>query len=312
LIEDLDALPFPARHLFPMALYRPQPNDERDLPKLSMISSRGCPYGCIFCGKSVFGRTYRSFSASYIVSEMEHLVDRYGARDIAFVDSLFTVSEARVRAIVAEIKKRRLPATWTCTVRADAITSREILREMKESGCWRIRLGVESGDAEVLKFIRKEVTREQVARVAGWAQEAGLQPKGFFMVGHLPDTQATIEETIAFAKTLPLKDVTVQVNTPLPGTEQYSIYPAYGALLTKDWSQYSFFDAVFLPRALSRDELRRLLNRFYRTFYLRPVIFWRHVVELRGPRDILRYLRALRLLACLFFAAAPGPESPKA
>ena len=222
-IKDLDVLPFPARRLLPLELYTPQPNDERTLPKLSMITSRGCPFGCVFCDKSVFGRSYRSFSPEYIVAEMEDLIKNFGARDIAFVDSCFTVDRERVESIVNEILKKGLKVSWTCTVRADVIT-KELLRKMRDAGCWRIRLGIESGNSEVLSFINKGITIKQIKNAANWAAEVGLQPKGFFSIGHLIDTKDTIEDSIKLAKSLPLKDITVQINTPLPNTPQYSLY----------------------------------------------------------------------------------------
>jgi len=306
-IKNLDTLPFPARHLLHLELYRPQPNDERFRPKLSMISSRGCPFGCIFCDKSVFGKEYRSFSPEYIVSEMEHMVKDFGARDIAFLDSCFTVNKERVESIIDEIRRKNLKVNWTCTARVDVVT-RELLREMKEAGCWRVRLGIESGNENVLEFIKKGITKEQARNAANWAAEAGLQPKGFFMIGHLLDTKENIEETIKFAKSLPLKDITIQINTPLQNTIQYGIYPQYGTLITDDNSKFSYFEPVFIPKGLSKKYLNRIYCKFYRSWYLRPVIFYRHIKHLRGFRDIVKYLRTLGLLIFLFFCKNIGDK----
>jgi len=302
-IKELDVLPFPARHLVPLKLYTPQPNDERALPKLSMITSRGCPYGCIFCDKNVFEKSYRSFSADYIVSEMEYLVKNFGAEDIAFVDSLFAISEKRVEDIVGQIQKRRIKVSWTCTVRANTMT-KKLLKKMKDSGCWRIRLGIESGNDEVLKFIKKDIATEQVKNVANWAHEIGLQPKGFFMIGHLVDTKKTIEDSIKLAKSLPLKDITVQINTPLPNTLQYSVYKQYGFLTKQDYSNFTFWQPIFVPESLKESELIKLHRKFYRSFYLRPVIFWRHLCRIRSLRDLKKYIKVINLLLHLFFGKA--------
>lgn len=300
LIDNLDSLPLPARHLLPMERYRPQPNDQYILPKLSMITSRGCPYGCIFCDKNVFGKRYRSFSLGYIVSEMEHLIENYGARDIAFLDSTFTVNRERVEGIIDEIKRRNVKVNWTCTVRANIMT-KNLLKRMKDAGCWRIRLGIESGNDEVLKFIKKGITTRQVRNVAHWAHQLRLQPKGFFMIGHLIDTKKTIEETMRLANSLPFKDITVQINTPLSNTPQYEIFRDYGELVTEDLSEFSFWQPVFLPRGLTYGDLVRAHRRFYRWFYLRPIIWWRHFRCLRRFSDLKKYFRALRLLFHLFF-----------
>jgi anaerobic magnesium-protoporphyrin IX monomethyl ester cyclase len=300
-IKNLDILPYPARHLLRLDLYRPQFNDEYVLPKATMISSRGCPYQCIFCEKGVWGPTYRSFGADYIASEMKYLVDTFGVRDIAFVDSLFTASAERVLDIVHKIKSYGVKVRWTCTVRAN-IATYELLKAMKEAGCWRVRIGIESGDDRVLAFIKKGITTSQVRAVVRWAHKLGLQPKGFFMVGHLVDTPDTIERTIKFAKSLPLKDVTVQVNTPMIDTAQYKIMNSYGSLLTSDYSAYSYWEPVFVPAGLTKEYLLNSLSRFYRSFYLRPIVIWRHIIEIRHWYNIVRYARAARLICHLFFA----------
>ena len=299
-IEDLDSLPFPARHLLPMERYRPQPNDQYSLPKLGMITSRGCPYSCIFCDKSIFTKRYRSFSAAYIVSEMEHLIDKYGARDIAFLDSTFTVSHERVEGIIDEMKRCNVRVNWTCTVRADVAT-KELLMKMKEAGCWRIRLGVESGNKKVLKFIKKGITKEQVKNVTQWAHQIGLRPKGFFMVGHPVDTKASIEETIRFAKSLPFKDITVQMNTPMMNTPQHDIYEDYGTIVADNYNEFSYWEPIFVPNGLDKEYLFETLHRFYRSFYLRPVIIWRHLSQIRSWDVVVKYLQSLNLICYLLF-----------
>jgi radical SAM superfamily enzyme YgiQ (UPF0313 family) len=304
-IENLDELPFPARHLLPLELYRPQPNDERAIPKLSMISSRGCPFGCIFCDKSVFGKRYRTFSPKYIVSEMEHLVRDFGAKDIAFLDSCFTVNKERVKSILTEMRNRNLKVSWTCTARVDVVT-KDLLSDMKKTGCWRVRLGIESGNDNVLEFIKKGITKEQVRNATNWAAKVGLQPKGFFMIGHLTDTKESIEETIKFAKSLPLKDITVQINTPLKNTVQYGLYKEYGTLITNDNSKLSFFEPFFIPNGLTREYLNQIYRKFYRSWYLRPIVFWRHLKHLRGMGDVAKYLKSLVLLVYLFFGKNIG------
>ena len=294
-ISELDILPFPARHLVPIRLYRPQPNDQKRLPKLSMISSRGCPYPCIFCDKNVFRNAYRSFSPKYIAREMLHLTRDYRAKDIAFVDSTFSPNKKRVYDIIKEIKNSNLDVAWTCSIRADVV-DRELLKEMKDAGCWRVRLGIESGDDEVLKFIKKGTTKCQVRKVADWAYELDLEPKGFFMVGHLVDTKKTIEETISFACELPLKDITVQMNTPLKNTQQYQLIEKYGSLMTEDFSDYSFWHPVFISKELNEAELRHYYRKFYLRFYLRPAIWYRHIVKIRSFSDIIKYLRGIKVI----------------
>lgn len=299
LIENLDTLPMPARHLLPLHKYVPQPNDGPYLPKAAMISSRGCPYRCIFCDHGIYGNTYRSFSPGRIVDEMSELVNRYGMRDIAFVDSLFMISAQRVDEITDEILRRGLAVRWTCTMRAN-ITTREILEKMKSAGCWRVRIGVEAGNDEVLKLIRKDVTKQQVRRAVRDADRSGLRPKGFFMIGHPGETRERILESITFARSLPLTDITVQINTPLPGAPQWSMISDHGELVTRDLDKYSFWEPVFVPRGMTADELQELHRRFYRDFYFRPAVIRRHLSMVRTFADVGRYARALSLMINMF------------
>jgi anaerobic magnesium-protoporphyrin IX monomethyl ester cyclase len=300
-IANLDILPFPARHLVPIHYYKPQPNDYKRLPKLSIISSRGCPYACIFCDKNVFKDIYRSFSPGYIVAEMKHLVRDFRARDIAFVDSTFTPNKKRIQGVVEAIKKANLDVTWTCSARVDVL-DKELLREMRNAGCWRIRLGIESGNDEVLKFIKKGASKYQVTQVAQWAYELGLAPKGFFMIGHLVDTKDTIEDSIRFACSLPLRDITVQMNTPLKNTPQYGLIEKFGRLTTQDASRYNFWEPIFLPHGLEERELSYYYVRFYLRFYLRPQIWRRYLKDASSVSDILEYVKGIRILFFFFIS----------
>jgi len=298
-IQDLDSIPMPARHLLPIEKYIPMPNDGPYLPKTAMVSSRGCPFHCIFCDHGVYDHTYRSASPKRIVDEMEMLKNRFGIRDIAFIDSLFMLSKKRVSDISDEILRRNLNIHWTCTIRAN-IASRDVLEKMKAAGCWRVRVGVESGNDEVLKFIRKEVSKDEVRQVVKDANDLGLHPKGFFMVGHPIDTRETILETIEFAKSLPLTDITVQINTPMRSTVQWDMIKDYGALLSSNFEDYSFWVPVFVPKGMTKEDLDELHRKFYRSFYFRPIIVWRHLRMLKRFSDIKRYFRALGLLFRMF------------
>ena len=302
LIEDLDLLPFPARHLLPIHRYRPLANDEYQLPKTAAITSRGCPFQCTFCAKHTHGSRYRAYSPGRVVQELHHLEQRYGIRDIAFVDSTFMPTRKRILAILDAMEADPPRASWTCSCRANVLDE-GIVRRMRAMGCWRVRIGIESGNADVLRSIRKGVTREQCDFAVRTAAAAGLQVKAFFMVGHVHDTPETVEETIRFAMSLPLKDVTVQINTPLPGTGQYEEAKTNGTLQEGDTSRYSFFEPVYLPAAFSSpDQLLAAQKSFYRRFYLRPQVFWRHLSCLRGVNDVAKYARAVPLVLNLMLS----------
>ena len=294
-IEDLDSLPFPARHLLKLDLYKPQPNDEYRLPKTAMITSRGCPFSCIFCDKHVFGKNYRAQSPQRIIREVEHVHSQYGIRDVAFVDSCFGPGPERLKKVVAGFKKHPLPVSWTCSIRCNAVTE-EILREMREVGCWRVRVGIESGSDRVLKFIKKGITTADARRASTWASRVGLRPKAFFMIGHLIDNRQTIEETIRFARSLPFHDITVQINTPMFGTAQYDMASRYGHIDHARLSDLTYFEPVFIPQGMTKKELDYLFRKIYRSFYLRPITIWRHLKKIRRISDLRKYIRALKLV----------------
>jgi radical SAM superfamily enzyme YgiQ (UPF0313 family) len=299
-IKDLDWLPFPARHLLPIYSYKPMPNDHYRSPKTAMVTSRGCPYRCIFCDHNIYGNLYTSYSARRIVMEMKQLVEVYGIKDIAFVDSLFAISQEKVEGFLEELEKEKIDVTWTCTIRCDTMT-KPLLERMKKAGCWRVRIGIESGSEEILKFIKKDIDKKEIKKVVGWADEIGLEPKAFFILGHCLETKATMEESIRFARSIPLKDITVQLNTPLEGTEQFTFYKQYGSLVSEHSDTYSFWQPVFLPRGLTYADLTGAQRRFYRRFYLRPVIWWRHLRTLRRFSGIKKYFSGFKLIFYLFF-----------
>ncbi len=303
-VRDLDRFPFPARHLLPPNIYRPVPVDEHAYPKFAMITSRGCPHACAFCQKSRSG--YRSHSPEYIVDEIEHLIRDFGAKDIAFVDSLFCANKRRVHAICDEMIKRGVhkKISWTCSSRVEVV-DRELLEKMKAAGCWRTRFGIESGSDRVLDFISKGITKKKIRAAITAAHEVGLRPKAFFMVGHMPDTRETIEETIEFAKSLPLHDVTVQINTLLPETPQMEMWERegekWGRIVNRTNSEKSFWEPTFVPWGLEAEDLVELHRKFYREFYFRPVTLARHLENVQSWRDVAKYVQAGSLFSFLFF-----------
>lgn len=301
-LQDLDRLPFPARHLLPPNLYKPIPIDEHGLPKFAMITSRGCPHGCVFCQKARSG--YRSHSPARIADEVQHIVRDFGVKDIAFVDSLFCPSTKRVYGILDELDARRVEVSWTCSSRVEVV-DRPLLARMKASGCWRTRYGIESGSDRVLDFISKGITKDLIRNAITWTDEVGLRPKAFFIVGHLVDDRASILETIEFARSIPLHDVTVQINTLLPQTRQSELFrkepERYGRIVSTSTDESSFWEPTFVPWGLEPEDLADLHRRFYREFYLRPQIMGRHLSNIRSWRDVVKYLQALNLFEFLFY-----------
>lgn len=295
LIENLDTIPFPARELLNTKLYASLPTDVRRLPKFSILANRGCPFGCIFCDSAVVGKKYRAPSAKYLVDEMEMLEKEFGAKEIFFVGTTFTASREKTEEFLDELERRKLNLLWTCSTRVDVVDY-PLLKRMREAGCWSIRLGVESGNQEVLDFIKKGITLKQVRQTVEACNRAGIHAKGFFMIGHLVDTPETIRDSIEFAKSLPLTDLTVQINTPLPNTEQFRRADEYGRMTEKDYNKFTFFDPVFVPKNMTEDQLVRLHRQFYREFFWRPGVLLRQLKKILNLSTFVNYIKCLDLI----------------
>jgi len=237
LIQALDELPYPERDDVPILDYTVP--FCKEFPNVCMLTSRGCPYSCIYCvePKLLFGKkSYRTRSAKSVVDEMEHILGRYEPREIFFDDSSSTIDERRMRAICQEIRARSLDVKWSCM--GDVRASTETLKAMVEAGCEGIFFGVESGSAEILKNIRKGITLDEVRRFTEVARRLGLYTHASYMFGLPGETAETIRATIDFAFSLPTTTAQFSIATPLPGTEFFELARREGWLRTEDWSQY--------------------------------------------------------------------------
>jgi radical SAM superfamily enzyme YgiQ (UPF0313 family) len=243
-IDDLDALPFPARHLFPTpeapSMWPYWDGFCQRRPAVQMHASRGCPYKCTFClWVSVIydqGR-YRTFSAKRIVDEMEEIVRRYHAREIYFDDDIFTVKEDHVVGLCEEILHRKLRVSWSVMGDAMAVSERSI-DAMASAGCIGMKFGVESADPEVLKKLRKPIKLEKVRKVVEWCAIRGIKTHATITFGLEADTPQTMQKTLDFCCTLPVDSIQFSTTTPFPGTEHYRNAKAAGQIDDSDWSRF--------------------------------------------------------------------------
>jgi radical SAM superfamily enzyme YgiQ (UPF0313 family) len=291
-LQDLDQLPFPAYHLLPdLDLYYPTAMVYKRRPILTLITSRGCPYSCIFCSP-FWGRRWRANSALYVVDLMEHLVGDFGVRELIIYEDIFTIRKDRVLEICQSIQDRKLRVLWTCSAHVNTL-DREVLAAMKAAGCWLISLGIESGDEEVLKFIKKNISLKRARQVVGWADELGLAVRGFFILGHPTDTAETIEKTIRLATELPLHTVNFTLLYPNPGSELYTLAPQYGHVDydVKLQTGHPPSGLSFVPHGLTESFLKKKQREAYRRFYLRPSQLWRMVKHLDGWEDFVKYCK---------------------
>lgn len=206
-ITDLDALPFPAW------------GDLSNMTTYPIITARGCPFSCVFCMRP-YGRQVRERSPENVVQEMELAMDRYGARAFYFWDETFGINKEKAHGLADMIIERGMAKqiTWHMHTRVNVV-DRPFLKKMKEAGCTSVAYGIESGNAEILKRVKKGITLEQAERAVPLAKEVGLRVNTYFILGHPHETWKTAWDTINFARKLNSTLVSIAIMIPFPKTE---------------------------------------------------------------------------------------------
>jgi radical SAM superfamily enzyme YgiQ (UPF0313 family) len=296
-IHNLDEIPFPARHLLQdLKRYSNHILAHRREPMTSMITSRGCTGQCTFCDR-VFGNEYRFFSADYVLREIDELMDFTDnqIKEIEIEDDTFIVNRDRVVKICEGLIQRNYDLIWSCATRVSHLDL-DLLKLMKKAGCWMIQIGIETGDKEVLKSIKKGISLERVKKVVNWSNEAGVEVKGFFMIGHHTDTAESIEKTIKFARSLKIHTANFAIGNPYPGTEYFELAQKHGTF-NYDPDRYSAHkdSLIFVPSGLTANQLINYKKKAYRSFYTDPYRLFKFLCELRGWTDIKRFYKGFKL-----------------
>ncbi len=304
-IGELDTLPLPAWDLIPGFPDRFVPAAIRckHLPASHIVTSRGCPMTCTFCDRSVFGNRYRLFSVEYIWEMIQTLTKKFGVKDILFEDDSFTLHKKRVIALCELICAKKARFSWSCLGRVDTIDA-ELLTVMKKAGCWQIGFGIESGNADVLQNVEKKINLQKIRDTLALTRAAGIRTKGFFILGLPGETKETIQETIRFATSIALDDISVSFATPFPGTVFYDQVQSEGTC-TPDLQKMNLLNVVFVPKGLSKQELEEWHATFVRRFYLRPRIFIDYFIRSVGDVKVfLRLARAVFVVSGMAFKKA--------
>ena len=264
-IENLDELPFPARHLWPIERLR------KFEDVFYLTTSRGCTSWCEFCeAVRMFGRRYRMRSPKNIVDELEFLHNSYNANQFTFCDDAFTIDQARIEKLCSEIMDRKLKIVWNCGTRVDKVT-KELLIKMKEAGCASVWFGVESGSQEVLDEMHKGISTAQTIRAIGWVRELGLTPVPNVLIGFPGETKETAWKTIKFVEKVSPDNVAFyNIATPLPGTPMYDRVKENGWLRITDFDKYDCKTPIFETPTMSMKELAEICEQAFESFYLRP------------------------------------------
>lgn len=280
-IADLDKIPFPSWDLFPAIdkyLYSKNPHSNflRRPPYMPILTSRGCPGNCIFCSIHVsFGYNWRSRSYLNVVDEIETLVKERGIREIHFEDDNLTFDRKRMLDICNEIISRKIDIAWT-TPNGVHISNldEELLCKMKESGCYRLFLGIESGNSNVLRNIikKKNVSLDEVRLKVRFMRKLKIETVGFFVIGLPHETKKEIRDTINFACSLGLDDVLFSIATPYPGTDLWSLYEEQCGFALDDYAKLRPKCAVMSIGPLSIKGIENFRNEAYLKFQIHKFI----------------------------------------
>ncbi|NUO08805.1 MAG: cobalamin B12-binding domain-containing protein [Candidatus Brocadia sp.] len=291
--DDLDGLPFPARHMTPIQKYSSLM--AKRTPITTMFTSRGCPYRCTFCDRPHLGKSFRARSALNVVDEMEECV-KLGIREFLIYDDTFTIDRQRVIEVCDEITKRKLNIGWDIRARVNNI-DKDLLKKLKEANCERIHYGVESGNPEILKILNKGITVDRVRTTFRQTKETGISVLAYFMIGCPGETRKEIMETIAFARELKPDFVHITIFTPFPATEIYKMGLKEGIIKNDFWLEFAKnptkdFQPQCWEEHFTRRELQELLVYAYKSFYTRPSYILKRLTRVRSIGEFKRMARA--------------------
>ena len=264
-IEDLESLPYPAFHLWPIEHFK-----KYGKIIFPVMTSRGCTFWCDFCSAvRMFGRKYRMRSPQKVVDELEFLYKKYGEDQYTFYDDAFTVDQSRTEEICNEILKRGLKIKWDCETRVDMVT-KDLLQKMKDAGCIAVWFGVEAGSEQVIKAMGKGISLTQTFNAFKWANEVGLMTVASIILGFPGETRETAMESINLLKRIKSDEIGVYIATPYPGTPMYDYVKKMGWIKITDFNKYDTATPIFETPTMSMNELRELHDMAHRKFYLRP------------------------------------------
>jgi radical SAM superfamily enzyme YgiQ (UPF0313 family) len=259
-IEDLDSLPFPALDKVDLTRYNYYPRRSR--PISSLMTSRGCPFGCIFCFQTL-GRRWRKRSALSVVSEIEWQVKTLGVREIAVYDDNFSLDRARVLEICDLLMAKGLKVSlqFTNGLRAEHLDE-EVLQALKRAGTWLVGVAPDTGTERVMELIEKKADLGQIQDVVRICRKLGIRTFAFFMLGFPGETREEIEKTIAFAKKLDTDMVQFARVLAYKGTKLFEMLD----IRNHDHGR----EMGYFYESRENRALTEYVRRANRTFYLRP------------------------------------------
>jgi len=292
LLEDLDTLPYPHRETLPLKNYRV---GGYPTPTMYMYATRGCPYKCTFClwPQTMYKLgSYRMRHPRAVLDEVEYVEKRWGPfKSIYFDDDTFNLGHARMIAFADDLKKRPWRIPFGCNARTDHFTD-EMMERLADVGLFNIRVGVESGDPEVLKRTKKDLDLATVPRCIEMAHRHGVKVHVTFTIGLSGESQESIQKTIDFAKTITPDSVAFTITTPFPGTAYYDEVVKNGFLVNKNWNDFNVIkSSVVRTETMTADQVTAAEKQVMRKVYFSPSYLirrFRYAMNLRELTALAR------------------------
>ena len=295
LIKDLDSIPYPARDLSDMNLYKLHPQFQRG-KSATILTSRGCPSSCTFCANICMGRKFRANSAQYVVAEMEFLISNYKINHFHFVDDNFTANSKRVHEICDLIISKKLNVTWFMFGRVNNLQNNDLIIKMKKAGCVYVLLGIETGNQEINNLMKKGTTLSMAKKCCELLRKNKIEYFNSYIIGNEGDTTDTVKETILFSKKLKSVMAGFNMLIPFPGTEIFNKYYLDYDNPNTNWNNWCSVgdDLPYEPRhtILSRKDILKLMSLAYRKFYYNIPQILKIIMFAKSPKIFISYLKA--------------------
>ena len=288
-IEDLDILPFPARHLVDNSIYkRPDNGKVQAVIKVA----RGCPFHCFFClATPVSGAKVRTRSPENIVAELKECVEKYNIKNFLFWSDIFNFNREWTLELCQKIIESGLKITWSSNTRADTMDD-EMAKMMYKSGCRLVSIGVESGSQKMLDNIGKKITLDDIRNTVKILKKNKIKIYNYFVIGLPWETEETVEETIKFAIELDSNFISFYTATPLPGTK-YFAYAMLNKLVEGNLDfRSAYYEPVVRSEHLSKERIFELHKQAIKRFYLRPKFILKTLLSLRSFAEFKNYIIA--------------------
>ncbi len=287
--DNLDDIPFPARHLTNNALYiRPDTGEMQT----TLVTNRGCPFSCTYClANQASGLKNRYRSVENVIAEIRECVERHNIRNFLFRSDLFTQNKAWVIRLCEAILDNKLDIQWASNSRVDTVNE-EALKWMRRAGCWLIAFGVEKGDNASLERINKKANVDAARRAMRITREAGIRRSMYLLYGLPDDDESILRSDLAFAKELDPEFLEIFYPYPFPGTALHKEVVELGLLPAGVVPKEAYGLPCMPTKHITLERLAELRTEALREFYMRPGFIWRTLRGVGSAREFANYVRA--------------------